>query len=287
MIAALCIYIIRIRAKFNRSNERVINAVAEQLFDSWPVSVIILDLQGNIYRVNKQALDELQLEETAILGKPVTSIIEVKQNRDSMLPAFLKEIAGGKARTMNFPVNSFVRVPQKNVRFLVQGALEGIYMGGRLVRQVLYYRDVLEERTQQHVLNIALSRMPIFQWSYELERNVMVIAPRYFDYLGIIPPKDYTLTSDEFAELVHPDDRKRVFDALAGQLNGVLNENAIPYRLHRGDGTWEWFEVQSTYVGQIADLPFRVAGICMSTQKHKDIEDKLNEALKKRSAATN
>lgn len=49
----------------------------------------------------------------------------------------------------------------------------------------------------------------------------MVIDPRYFDYLKI-PTQDYTLTMEQFSDLVHPDDRKVLFDALAGQLTGKL-----------------------------------------------------------------
>ena len=41
----------------------------------------------------------------------------------------------------------------------------------------------------------------------------MIIDPRYFEYLGI-PTRDYTLTPEEFAYLMHPDDRQSVFDAL-------------------------------------------------------------------------
>ena len=40
----------------------------------------------------------------------------------------------------------------------------------------------------------------------------MIIDPRYFEYLGI-PTRDYTLTPEEFAYLMHPDDRQSVFDA--------------------------------------------------------------------------
>ena len=69
--------------------------------------------------------------------------------------------------------------------------------------------------------------------------------------------------------------------ALALQLHGNLYERPVEYRLRRGDGKWEWFEAQSTYVGQLTDLPFRIIGICMSTQKYKDTENKLNEALQK------
>ena len=108
----------------------------------------------------------------------------------------------------------------------------------------------------------------------------MIIDPRYFDYLKI-PTKDYTLTMEQYADLVHPDDRKDLFEALGQQVNGNLYENPVPFRLRRGDGKWEWFEGQSTYVGQLSDLPFRIIGICMSTQRHKDIEDTLNDALHK------
>lgn len=40
-------------------------------------------------------------------------------------------------------------------------------------------------------------------------------------------------------------------------------------------------EAQSTYVGQLKEAPYRIVGICMSTQKYKDTEDCLNEALRK------
>lgn len=108
----------------------------------------------------------------------------------------------------------------------------------------------------------------------------MIIDPRYFEYLGI-PTRDYTLTSEEFAYLIHPDDRQSVIDALSMQLDGNLYEAPVQYRLRRDDGSWEWFEAQSTYVGQLKETPFRVVGICMSTQKYKDTEDRLNEALRK------
>lgn len=183
-------------------------------------------------------------------------------------------------RIIPLDINCFIRELKSGISFLIQGAMVGIHEDGQLVRIVLYFRNVLEERTQKHLLNIALSRTQIFQWSFDMEHNLMIIEPRYFEYLGI-PTRDYTLTPEEFAFLIHPDDRKGVFDALALQLHGNLYERPVEYRLRRGDGKWEWFEAQSTYVGQLTDLPFRIIGICMSTQKYKDMENKLNEALQK------
>lgn len=258
---------------------RIVNAIAEQLFDIWPVSIAMIDLEDCIWRVNKQTSDELQLD-ADIVGKPVVDLLEVVQDKQNVLPRYLQELHEGCQRIIPLSSNCFIHELKRNISFLIQGALIGVYDGDRLARIVLYYRNVLEERTQKHLLNIALSRTQIFQWSFDMERNLMIIDPRYFEYLGI-PTRDYTLTPEEFAYLIHPDDRQSVFEALTLQLGGNLYESPVEYRLRRDDGSWEWFEAQSTYVGQLKDTPFRIVGICMSTQKYKDIETKLSEALHK------
>ena len=33
---------------------RIVNAIAEQLFDVWPVSIVMIDLEDRIWRVNKR-----------------------------------------------------------------------------------------------------------------------------------------------------------------------------------------------------------------------------------------
>ena len=280
VIVLLCIALWRLYVCHRVIKEiRVGDAISRQLFDVWPLSILILSPEGRIERMNNLLLEELQLDMGRIAGKPITDIIELVQDKVNLLPHFLEKIVQGQ-HTISFSTNSFIREPHANISFLIQGGIVGVYDKGRLVKIVFYLRNVLEERTQRHVLNIALSKTQIFSWSFDMERNLMVIDPRYFDYLGI-PTKDYTLTMEQYADLVHPDDRKELFEALGGQLTGNLYEAPVPFRLHRGDGSWEWFEGQSTYVGQLSDLPFRIVGICMSTQRHKDIEDTLNDALRK------
>ena len=57
-----------------------------------------------------------------------------------------------------------------------------------------------------------------------------------------------------------------------------MYDKPVPFRILRGDGKWEWFEGQSTYIGKLSGLPYRLVGICMSIQEHKDIEHTLIEA---------
>lgn len=103
---------------------------------------------------------------------------------------------------------------------------------------------------------MALSQTKIFPWSFDMQRNVMIIDPRHFEHLHI-PNKDNTLTPEQFYEIMHPDDRTAVIDALNHQINGDLIMDPVFYRLRRGDGTWEWFQAQSTYLGQMAKVPYR------------------------------
>lgn len=82
--------------------------------------------------------------------------------------------------------------------------------------------------------------------------------------------------------MIHPDDRAEMAEAFTIQLSGVETfDKTVPFRLHRGDGTWEWFEGQSTYIANVSGHPYRLVGICMSIQEYKDIENTLIEARMK------
>ena len=87
---------------------------------------------------------------------------------------------------------------------------------------------------------------------------------------------------EEYTNMVHPDDRQALNDAFAIQFSGnVVFEKPVPFRLSRRNGQWEWFEGQSTYIGRLSGLPYRLVGICMSIQEHKNIEETLTAALNK------
>ena len=229
LIFILCVMLWHLYSRSKTAKDvRVGNAVSRQLFDVWPLGVMILNPDKTIERINGSLLGELQLNLEQITGKPATEIIEIIQDKKNLLPHFLEEIEQ-RNRTIQFSTNCFIHEPKVNISFLIQGGITGIYEEGKLVKIIIYLRNVLEERTQRHMLNIALSRTQIFPWSFDMERNLMIIDPRYFDYLKI-PTKDYTLTMEQYADLVHPDDRKDLFEALGQQVNGNLYENPVPFR---------------------------------------------------------
>ena len=110
--------------------------------------------------------------------------------------------------------------------------------------------------------------------------GTMLIDPRYFEYTGI-ESADHTMTVETFTERLHPDDRAHVGHTLSLHMNGEHYPYPVPFRLRRGDGRYEWFEAQSTYLGDVEGIPYRIVGTCMSTQAHKDIEEALTLARDK------
>ena len=62
---------------------RIVNTIAEQLFDVWPVSIVMIDLEDCVWRVNKQVSDELQLD-VDIIGKSVVDVLEIVQDKEDV-----------------------------------------------------------------------------------------------------------------------------------------------------------------------------------------------------------
>ena len=175
---------------------------------------------------------------------------------------------------VTLPPDTFIHGATNAISFLVKGYFKNV-TGEEDSNYIIFtFRNVVTELTQEYVLNMALHRTKIFPWSYDIKCNLMIIDPRYFEYLGI-PAGDCTLTNEQFAQMVHPNDIEGVITALTLTVHGSLIETPVSYRLRRGDGQWEWFEAQSTYLGQGTQTPFRLVGVCMSTQEHKKIEEEL------------
>ena len=147
---------------------------------------------------------------------------------------------------------------------------------------LFFFRNITVELTQEYILNTALQRTRIYPWYYDISRSEFTLDDRYFEHLGIPAGENNTLTMEEYVNMIHPDDRQTMADAFVVQLSGNTTfDKTVPFRLRRGDGTWEWFEGQSTYIANISGHPYRLVGICLSIQEYKDIENTLIEARKK------
>ena len=252
---------------------------ARELLDSVPAGFILLTPNGTIKQVNRQAATELGVQKQDIRDKNIREVFSIFHENLNILDKLLSLLQKDE-QEVTLPPDTFIHGATNAISFLVKGYFKNVTGEEDSSYIIFTFRNVVTELTQEYVLNMALHRTKIFPWSYDIKCNLMIIDPRYFEYLGI-PAGDCTLTNEQFAQMVHPDDIEGVITALTLTVHGSLIETPVSYRLRRGDGQWEWFEAQSTYLGQGTQTPFRLVGVCMSTQEHKKIEEELTKARDK------
>ena len=255
-------------------------AVITRLLDSMSANFAFVDLDGTIRYVNQRVFKYLDINRKGLIGKKVTDVLSIFHGQSDILPDILEELRQGKDY-IEFKTDTYLSEKDQDAVQLVGGAAFGIRdRNGRLLYILFFFRNINKEKRQQYTMDMILNRTHIFPWTIEINTGILTIDPRYFEYLGR-SVENNTITIDDFRAIIHPDDANAVFEALTGQFYGASLDAYVSYRLLRGDGTWEWFEAQSTYMQSVSGSPFQLIGICMSTQKYKETEIRLQGALEK------
>lgn len=249
------------------------------IFSSLSVGSVIFNSDGFIRQMNTRALEDLKWKRRDVIGENIFELLGVFNEKQNLLPEIVTRLEQG-TKFIELPAGIYIRVFKGSDKFYINGQFLGVREGERLSRIVFFFRNYENELTQEYLLNLALAKTKIFPWFFDLERNKMNIDSRWFTHLGY-PAREEGLETEEFAALLHPDDRDMLLGALSAQIAGQLNEELFSYRLRRADGTWEWFEEKSVYLGQIEGAPYRIVGVCHSIHDHKMTEKSLIEARDK------
>lgn len=255
----------------------------DELLNILPDGVIIFDINGEVIQLNQQALAELHVHSSvnAMMPLPTERIFKLLNNKEDILSTILEKIRQGE-QVYSLPEHTFMQEQVDYTQFPIRGEFATIRDEGNLKTILFFFRNITVELTQEYILNTALQRTKIYPWYYDISRSEFTLDNRYFEHLGIPAGENNTLTMEEYVNMIHPDDRQTMADAFIVQLSGIYTfDKAVPFRLRRGDGSWEWFEGQSTYIANISGHPYRLVGICMSIQEYKDIENTLIEARRK------
>ncbi len=252
-----------------------IQNIPDNLLDGLQSSVIFFDAEGVVFRTNGPARADLHLAED-ITGCKLTEVLSLTFHNKNILPDLIAGVAAPATGKVAVPKDTILNTDDGNLIFFITGTLSRLDGGSFMFS----FRNVADEMTNDSMVDMALRTSGIFPWFYDFGLGAMVIDPRYYEYTGI-PTEDGTMTMEEYSSRLHPEDRQEVFDALAMQLNGEHYPYRVSFRLRRGDDSYEWFEAQSTYLGEVNGKPYRIVGICMSAQAHKDIEEALTDAKNK------
>jgi len=131
-------------------------------------------------------------------------------------------------------------------------------------------RDQAEKALRESEERLRLASSAANQGIIDLDvvTDKAILSPEFSLMLGY-DPQDFTLTKDVWEELLHPEDRPRVFGNFESFLLGESPEYSMEFRLRMKDGGWKWILSQSRIVERDEEgKPRRVLGM------HTDINDR-------------
>jgi PAS domain S-box-containing protein len=108
-------------------------------------------------------------------------------------------------------------------------------------------------------------------WDWNLETDEVYYSPRWLELVGYLPG-ELSRHIDTFVDLLHPDDRLNVKQALAEYRAGSRREYRVEFRLRHKDGSWRWILTRGIILHDAQGRAIRFAGT------HTDITDRVRTA---------
>jgi PAS domain S-box-containing protein len=138
-------------------------------------------------------------------------------------------------------------------------------------------------REEEERLKFALEASGEAVWDWDVETGSVRRSERWSEVTGCAV-EDRHDTVSEWAELVHPEDRKRVSDEIRRYFHSEAQLYEAEYRLRGADGTYRWVRDRGKVLGWTQDgKPRRVVGTISDITKRKEAEEELartNEFLR-------
>ena len=125
-------------------------------------------------------------------------------------------------------------------------------------------------RENKEQLELALRAAVMGSWEWRIAESVISVSGESARVLGL-PSNRTSLSVDEFYDIVHPDDRTGVADALS---RAVLDKNSteIEFRVVRRDGSMRWVRTKGRVVEDRLGAAVRMLGLGADVTDQKKAE---------------
>jgi PAS domain S-box-containing protein len=170
---------------------------------------------------------------------------------------------------------------------LVEYRATPLRQDGRLIGATCSFIDISEREASRASSEDARRRVDLALaagalagvWEWDCERQLVFGDTRYLQTLGLndAPLAAEGLRMDQILSVIHPDDRDRIAEAVARDLDGD-GPCRTEYRILRPDGSWRWVEASGVVSRDPHGQPLRFSGILIDIHERRQAEQALNEA---------
>ncbi|HEX5091588.1 MAG TPA: ATP-binding protein, partial [Burkholderiales bacterium] len=114
-------------------------------------------------------------------------------------------------------------------------------------------------------------------WERDLRSRRVMLSPEYLRRIGYAPG-ELSGDADEWATLIHPEDRARVLATLQDCIEGRIPSYEAEYRLRHKDGSYRWFLSRGAVLRGDTDRRARLLGVLIDVTERRRA-DAAREAL--------
>ncbi|BBD08674.1 PAS/PAC sensor signal transduction histidine kinase [Desulfovibrio ferrophilus] len=149
------------------------------------------------------------------------------------------------------------------------------------IKEDITERRVADERlrSSENSLKMAQRIAGIGDWQWDIETNSIRWSDTLYDIFGV-DSKDFSPRYETFMEYVHPEDKERVMQAVAGALEGKA-PYSIDLRIVRANGDVRHVHEQAQIITDEREQPVRMVGTLQDITSRKLAEQDLADSEKR------
>jgi len=252
---------VRAQEQLHENRERL-----ETLLETLPVAMLVVDASGRIDRVQGLDVETLGCEYDELVGLDIDALAP----SNGSVVAACRRALDGQASTET------VSIGDRTYEAFFEAVRDD---DGEVTGAIVAAVDVSDREERQRALEAtnerldrALENTDAGVWEWHVGENRVYWHENTSRLLGVDPDVTYR-TREAFADLVHPEDRDRVFD---DAMAAVENNGQLRAEFRLADEPDRWLRTEAE-VQQVADGSDRVVGTIRDVTQRKERENELVE----------
>ena len=290
MVSALALLLVFFLDGFINEQRELSTALAlekaslEQLFESAPDALVLVDNDSRILRVNSHFTGLFGYTAEEVRGLSVDDIL-APANLHTEAAIITQQAAGGARVSMETvrrcKDGSVVDVSILGTPIVVNGQQVAVYGSYRDITQRKKVELALRESEERYALAARGSNDGLWDWDFRTGK--IYYSPRWKVMLGL-QENDAGSDPEAWFSRVHPEDLDRVKAEIAAHLDGGGAHLESEHRMRLADGVYRWMLVRGIVLRDEFGAAYRMAGSQTDISERKLYErqlqhDALHDAL--------
>jgi PAS domain S-box-containing protein len=251
------------------------------LLDAAPDAIVVTDGNDRVVIFNDAAERIVGAQSDDVIGRPLSAVIDLDRARAQVESDGQAELARGSDR--HRPVDLEARRADGST-FWAEATLADLGLGQEQGSTVIF-RDVSERhaaedalRESQEQLAFALEAGRMGTWDWQMTAGTIRWSESLEAIVGI-PKGSFGGTYEAFVELVHPDDRQTLRQALE-RANATDGEYVAECRMGPPGAQTVQLVTQGRVVRDAFGEPIRLVGVALDVTARRELESQLRHAQK-------